>query len=421
MAAGQELTLFLAGDALITRPWSHVEDPGFLRLVAEMRAADVAIVNLETVVHDFNGHAQADSGGTYMASPPRIAGELKWAGVDMVSAANNHAFDYGSTGIMETVEHVEAAGLVLAGIGKDLQAARAAAYMTAHGTTIAMVSMASTFIPYGRASRSRSDMRGRPGLNPLRLTKPAVGTVTPSMARMVERLRFRRSGKGRPPSGSVRLLGMRFLVGDKARLGRSRGVDTADLEGNLAAVAAADSAADLTVVSVHAHEQAGWLRSFAHRAIDLGAGVVFAHGPHELRGIESHRGKPIFYCLGSFVYETDQIARYPSDHYDYFGLGDDATPTDLLLAREDTLLAPARSYFEGVCAVLQYRNGELRRIRLLPLDLQFAAPPERRGRPRHAAAEFGREIIERIAGLSKPFGTEIRYDAGCNEGVIELG
>jgi poly-gamma-glutamate synthesis protein (capsule biosynthesis protein) len=90
----RKASLFLAGDALITRPWSHVRDQRFLKLVAEMRAADVAIVKLERVIHEFKGHAQPESGGTYMASPPMIAGELRWAGVDMASGANNHAFDY---------------------------------------------------------------------------------------------------------------------------------------------------------------------------------------------------------------------------------------------------------------------------------------------------------------------------------------
>ena len=70
---GREITLLLAGDALIARPWSHVREADFLGLIDEIRAADVAIVNLETVIHEFKGHAQADSGGTYMASPPQRA------------------------------------------------------------------------------------------------------------------------------------------------------------------------------------------------------------------------------------------------------------------------------------------------------------------------------------------------------------
>ena len=109
-----DFSLFLAGDALITRPWSHVYDPAFLRLIEEIRAADISIANLETVIHEFKGYAQRDSGGTHMASPPAIAAELKWAGFDMAIHANNHAFDYGSSAILETLEHVGEAGLVLA-------------------------------------------------------------------------------------------------------------------------------------------------------------------------------------------------------------------------------------------------------------------------------------------------------------------
>ena len=46
--------------------------------------ASVRSCNLGTVIHEFKGYAQRDSGGTYMASPPLIAAELKWAGFDML-------------------------------------------------------------------------------------------------------------------------------------------------------------------------------------------------------------------------------------------------------------------------------------------------------------------------------------------------
>ena len=82
------ITVFLAGDAMITQPWSHIQHPHFLRLVKEIRGADAAIVNLETPIHEYKGYAQAHSGGTYMAAPPKIAFELAWAGIDMVSHAN---------------------------------------------------------------------------------------------------------------------------------------------------------------------------------------------------------------------------------------------------------------------------------------------------------------------------------------------
>ncbi len=173
------LSVLLAGDALITRPWSDAKAPSFLKLVELIRAADVSIVNLETVIHEFKGYAQADSGGVHMHSPPEIAGELKWAGFDMLSHANNHVFDYGSTAVLETAEHAEKAGLVIAGSGKDLQTARAPRYFRSRGATVALVAMASTFVPYGKASLSRGDLHGRPGLNPLALLPEARTVVLP--------------------------------------------------------------------------------------------------------------------------------------------------------------------------------------------------------------------------------------------------
>ena len=172
-----DLSLFLAGDTILTVPWSDDDHPDFLRLIGEIRAADAAIVNLETLIHSYRGYPQADSGGTYMTSPPVIADELVWAGIDLVGHANNHTFDYGSIGVMENLEHVTAAGLLLAGSGPDLQRARAPVYFAPEKGGVALVSMASTFVPYGKAGPSRADLHGRPGLNPLTLHSGTVVTI----------------------------------------------------------------------------------------------------------------------------------------------------------------------------------------------------------------------------------------------------
>jgi hypothetical protein len=100
LMSGGSFSIFLAGDAIFTTPWSHITDPDFQGLIDQMRRSDATILNLETVIHTFKGYAQADSGGAWLTSPPKIAQELAWAGVDMVSHANNHAFDYGSEGIL---------------------------------------------------------------------------------------------------------------------------------------------------------------------------------------------------------------------------------------------------------------------------------------------------------------------------------
>ena len=106
-------------------------------------------------------------------------------------------------------------------------------------------------------------------------------------------------------------------------------VETADLHANLAAIAEGASNADVVVASLHAHRQGAWLLKFARQAIERGACVVFVHGPHQVRGIELYRGKPIFYSMGSFVYETEYITRLPSESYERLGLPADAPLRDL--------------------------------------------------------------------------------------------
>ena len=47
-----------------------------------------------------------------------------------------------------------------------------------------------------------------------------------------------------------------------------------------------------------------WQRDLAHQAVDAGAGIFVSHGPPLLHGIEIYRGKPIFYGLGGFFFQT---------------------------------------------------------------------------------------------------------------------
>ena len=153
-------SVFLAGDMVVMRPLSEVEDAQFLQLVRQIRKADAAVVNLETLFHRFEGYAQAENDGTYMATSPEIASDLAWAGIDMVSTANNHTFDYGSIGVIENLENLTKAQILAAGSGEDLQRARAVKYFHHPRSTVALISAASTFVGFGKASRSRPDLQG---------------------------------------------------------------------------------------------------------------------------------------------------------------------------------------------------------------------------------------------------------------------
>lgn len=47
-------------------------------------------------------------------------------------------------------------------------------------------------------------------------------------------------------------------------------------------------------------ENRGNLRAFAHHCVDLGADIVFGHGPHVTRAVECYKDRLIAYSLGNF-------------------------------------------------------------------------------------------------------------------------
>jgi poly-gamma-glutamate synthesis protein (capsule biosynthesis protein) len=408
----REISLLLAGDALITRPWSQVRDADFLGLIEEIRGADAAIANLETVIHEFKGHAQADSGGTHMASPPSIAAELKWAGFDMLSHANNHAFDYGASGVLETIDYVERAGLVLAGSGPDLQRARAPQYVQCDGGRVALVAMAADFVSYGKASASRPDIHGRPGVNPLTVESERSATVRPLQA------------AGRAWEYCRRMLrapAWREPPGLEIAISWGRKIVTADATANLQSIAEAAANADIVVASIHAHRRGKWLTQFAHHAIERGASVIVVTGPHQVRGVELYRGRPIFYSMGDFAFETEYIERFPVEVYESAGLVADASIEELR-SRPGPLteMLRDRRTFEGFVTQLLIADGHPRRIQLIPIDLQFDGDKERRGRPKLASAGLGERIVATVAAKSRKLGAQVSYDPGSNRGEVGL-
>jgi poly-gamma-glutamate synthesis protein (capsule biosynthesis protein) len=416
-----EFSLFLAGDAMLTVPWSAVTEPAFLDLVDEMRAADATILNLETVIHSYRGFAQAESGGTWTTSPPAIATELAWAGVDMVAHANNHAFDYGSEGVMETIEHVTGAGIVLSGSGADLQRARSPGGISRKGLRIAHVSMAATFVPYGRASRSRPDIPGRPGVNPLSVTREPHLAVPSWFARMLKAVDgLLGRDTQRYSQSEFRRFGARFRIAPQFSVERGKRPVKQDRDGNLEAVRAAAGDADITVVSIHSHNESPWLMRFVAEVVAAGASIVVVHGAHAVRGIALVEGKPVFLGLGDFAYQAAQIAALPAEAYERHGLGDEAGPADLLRAAGAGALNRRRETFEGAAAILRFDGTRLTAVELLPLDLGFDGNAPDRGRPQLADAGLGHRIVSRIAEMSKVHGTEVIHDRQANRGILRL-
>jgi len=87
-------------------PFSHVAD--------RIRGADLAVGNLECV-RSWLGEVDTDHNP--FRCPPEAVDALESAGFDLVSVANNHAYDYGRKGFIDMLRQLDRAGM--AHFGKE--------------------------------------------------------------------------------------------------------------------------------------------------------------------------------------------------------------------------------------------------------------------------------------------------------------
>ena len=128
-AAKGDFAIALTGDSMLTRRLTLFKEERFLALRETLRGADAAFTNLEGTVHTWDEGTPGITQGTFMTTEPKLLDDLKWLGVNLVSCANNHAFDYGEGGVLANIKHLNDAGIAHAGTGQHLAEARAPAYL----------------------------------------------------------------------------------------------------------------------------------------------------------------------------------------------------------------------------------------------------------------------------------------------------
>jgi poly-gamma-glutamate synthesis protein (capsule biosynthesis protein) len=425
-----ELTLTAVGDVMITRPLRDQQAPHLLALRDVVRDADAGFVNLEIMPHRFEGPPSVESGGAWLCCDPALVDELRWMGFTLFSCANNHSYDYGREGLLAALRHLDAMRVSYAGIGPHLAAARAPRYAETAAGRIALIAASSTFPTEAAAGPQRGDMVGRAGLNPLRYRRTLrVGEEDLARLRAVsERLGLSaaraqqvRDGWAEPDAETVNLFGQRFAVGEPH--GEHTEPDERDLEGHERAVREARRQADWVIVSLHAHEAppgrrekpAAFIQTFARACIDAGANAVLGHGPHVLRGIEYHRGRPILYSLSNFLFGTETMTAQPAEYYEQFGLGPDAGPADLFDARNEKGRHGLRSdpaFWRSVIARLTLRDDGTSTVSLVPVVMASGEKRTRRGHPAPATPAEAAEIMTHLDQLSRPFGAAVRERGG---------
>jgi poly-gamma-glutamate synthesis protein (capsule biosynthesis protein) len=110
-----------------------------------LRRADIAVGNLESILLERGDHADTTNSPVF-AGPQREAIPLLLeAGFDVLGTANNHAWDFARAGLLESLAHLDTAGLAHTGTGPTLEAAWRPVVLRAKGSTVAVFSITAIF------------------------------------------------------------------------------------------------------------------------------------------------------------------------------------------------------------------------------------------------------------------------------------
>ena len=109
----EAITFLGVGDVLIDR-----EQPETIfKYVADvLRSGDITFANCEQMYSD-KGYPNMIHASF---SDPRNIPALFYAGIDLVSLANNHTLDWGTEGLLDTMSRLKDAGMPYVGVGKNL-------------------------------------------------------------------------------------------------------------------------------------------------------------------------------------------------------------------------------------------------------------------------------------------------------------
>jgi poly-gamma-glutamate synthesis protein (capsule biosynthesis protein) len=246
-----EATILFAGDtAEIDAALPTLKEEGlvypFTLTIDLVRDADLAVANAEAPITDGGTRFPIYKDYIYRA-PAASARALAFAGFDVLELANNHALDYGSSGLLDTIRNARAAGMVTVGGGADPVQARRGLIVNLGGVRVGLLDYCERQILW----RVYVDQFVRPG-------HPGVAALTEgALARDIARLR-----------PEVDVLVVSFHIGDN-----------------------------------YAPPRASTIR-WSERAIDLGADLVVDHHPHVAHPILLHHGKPILLSLGNYAFGT---------------------------------------------------------------------------------------------------------------------
>jgi len=246
----ETITIILVGDVMLDRGVEYIikkESNGdfkfpFLKIADEFKEADIIFGNLEGPISDKG--TKVGSIYSFRADPKAIEG-LTYSGFNVLSLANNHAFDYSRKALEDTFLRLKESGINYVGAGFNEDEAFSSVIKEVKKTKIAFLAYTDLGSQYWKAM---------------------------------------------PESSGIAWIS-----------------DT-DLEKVKIGVQNAKSQADIVIVSLHSGEEYSqtiteFQTNFSKTAIEAGADLVANHHPHVVQKNELYNGKYIFYSLGNFIFD----------------------------------------------------------------------------------------------------------------------
>ena len=243
-AQSQDIKLTFVGDIMLDdAPGRYIKagkDP-FASFSSLFKQSDKTIGNLECVV---GTTGKPESKPFVLRANPRVLPLIK-KHFSAVSLANNHTGDYGPQALSKMIDLLDGAGIAYFGAGKDIRSAHKPIIFDVKGKRIAILGYA-IFLP-----RSFEALDDRPG-----------------------------TAWGEPD----------YIVADIKKAKEFYG-------------------ADIVITYPHwgweGDKTASAREEFLARLmIDSGADAVVGGHPHVTQNIEIYKGRPIFYSLGNFVFDS---------------------------------------------------------------------------------------------------------------------
>ncbi|MCR5344234.1 MAG: CapA family protein [Butyrivibrio sp.] len=219
-------------------------------LLLYMRSADIMVVNNE-FPYSYGGSPTEGKTFTFRADPSS-AELLNQMGVDVATLANNHAYDYGQTALLDTLSAIDSVGVARIGAGANLEeASHPVYYMADNGIKIAIIS--ATEIE--------------------RIDNPDTKGATDSSA------------------GVFRCLDITKLV--------SR-------------IKEAKATGAFVIVCIHwgtenKEEIDWWQEKQGPEMVEAGADLIVGAHPHILQKIGYINGVPVVYSLGNFLFNSKEL------------------------------------------------------------------------------------------------------------------